>query len=115
MPSASLTLWQTSRSAKLDEILGAHTQVGGTGPGRRYATEQINHAYTVLLASQFQGFCRDLHSECVFHLVQPIALPNLRDMTWEALLLNRSLDRGNANPGNLGRTLANWAWSFGPK
>jgi hypothetical protein len=60
MPSTSYRRWTTIRSSALDEIANAHSAVGGTGPGRRYATQQINQAYAVLLASQFQGFCRDL-------------------------------------------------------
>ena len=51
----------------------AHRSVGGTARGRRFATEQINHAYAVLLASQFQGFARDLHSECADRLAKAIA------------------------------------------
>src|SRR5271156_4930617 len=69
MPSHSLRWWSGQRSDALDEIANAHAQVGGTERGRRFATQQINHAYATLLSSQFQGFCRDLHSECVGHLV----------------------------------------------
>ena len=65
MPSLSLQHWNAVRLPRLDEIERAHSSVGGTGPGRRYATQQINHAYAVLLSSQFQGFCRDLHTESV--------------------------------------------------
>src|ERR1700682_173538 len=67
------------RRLELDEIVEAHRAVGGSGRGRRHATEQVNHAYAVLLSSQFQGFCRDLHSECARHIVQqvPVALRNL--------------------------------------
>ena len=57
----------------LDEIAGADAAVGGAARGRRYATQQINRAYAVLLASEFQGFCRDLHSECVDHVLTVIA------------------------------------------
>ena len=46
-----------------------HANVGGTERGRRYATQQINRAYAVQLASEFQGFCRDLYSECMDHVV----------------------------------------------
>lgn len=63
MPSQSLVHWSSKRSVGLEEIESAHRSVGGTGRGRRYATSQINQAYVVILSSQFQGFCRDLHSE----------------------------------------------------
>ena len=60
----------------------------------------MNHAYAVLLSSQFQGYCRDLHSECVYHIVQqvPVALQNV--LRGE-LVRDRKLDRGNPNAGNI--------------
>lgn len=70
MPSIAFTIWENDRAASLDEVLAAHSAVGGAGPGRRVATQQINQAYAVLLSSQFQGFCRDLHSESADHLAQ---------------------------------------------
>lgn len=102
MPSNSLTRWRGERTAALEEIENAHAMVGGTGRGRRYATQQINYAYAALLSSQFQGFCRDLHTECVDHViaVTPAALQTL---TRTALLWNRAVDRGNPNPGNIGQ------------
>lgn len=63
MPSESLIAWQGSRAAELDELEAALRAVGGIGRGRRHATQQLNQAYAVLLSSQFQGFCRDLHTE----------------------------------------------------
>jgi hypothetical protein len=63
MPSISWQTWSTSRTADLDEIENAHRSVVGTGRDRRVATQQINQAYAVLLSSQFQAFCRDLHTE----------------------------------------------------
>lgn len=102
MPSVSWQEWDTSRAGKLDEIEAAHRSVGGTARGRRFATEQINHAYAVLLASQFQGFCRDLHSECVDFLVQVVSPPVLQSVLRAEFLWSRSLDRGNATPSAIG-------------
>jgi hypothetical protein len=101
MPSVSYRRWRTTRANALDEIARAHAAVGGTGPGRRYATQQVNHAYAVLLASQFQGFCRDLHSECVDHLVRAIPAP-LQPVVRAEFTRGRQLDRGNAQPGSIG-------------
>ena len=86
----------------MDEIENAHCSVGGSGPGRRYATQQINQAYAVLLSSQFQAFCRGLHTECVNHLVAPMPSLDLRAMCRSSLVMSRKLDRGNPNPGNIG-------------
>lgn len=102
MPSVSLKQWQTVRAATLDEIEAAHASVGGTGRGRRYATHQINHVYTVLLSSQFQGFCRDLRSESVDTLTQAIApavLQGVLKTEWE---WERRLDKGNPTEQNIG-------------
>jgi hypothetical protein len=102
MPSDVYRKWATARARALDEMAQAHTAVGGTGPGRRHATQQVNQSYAVLLAAQFQGFCRDLHSECVDALVGAIAPAAVQDMVEIALLVGRQLDRGNAHPGSLG-------------
>ncbi len=102
MPSQSLRTWQTVRASALDEIENAHRMVGGSGPGRRYATQQINHAYAMLLSSQFQGFCRDLHSECVYILTSAIAPVMMQPALRTEFGLHRKLDRGNPNPGNVG-------------
>jgi hypothetical protein len=111
MPSNSYQHWSAERSASLDEIENAHASVGGTGPGRRYATQQINQAYAVLLASQFQGFCRDLHTECAEHLIA--ATPaELRRIIRTQFLWGRALDRGNPNSGNVGSDFNRFVMNF---
>jgi hypothetical protein len=87
----------------LDQMENAHASVGGTGPGRRYATDQINQSYAILIASQFQGFCRDLHSESVARLVDALEPPGMRPIVMAEFTRERELDRGNANPGTLGK------------
>ena len=72
MASESLRVWRTDASAAFDEIEHAHQAVGGTKPGRRFLTQQINYAYTMLLAARFQGFVRALHTHR-----QPRHLPEL--------------------------------------
>lgn len=90
----------------------AHRGVGGTGRGRRYATLQINQAYAVLLSSQFQGFCRDLHTECTDYFVQGVSTHVLRTSLRNVLLLHRKLKTGNANPGNIGEDFNRFGLSF---
>ena len=101
MPSNSLAKWNGERTDALDEIENAHVMVGGTESGRRYATQQINYAYAALLSSQFQGFCRDLRSECVDHIVA-IVPPQLQATLLAEFIWNRSLDKGNPHPGAIG-------------
>jgi len=102
MASNSLQFWHTRRIAELDEIELAHQRVGGKGRGRRYATRQINHAYAMLLSSQFQGFCRDLHSEAVDHLANSATNAPFRAAFQAEFTLHRKLDKGNPTSGNIG-------------
>src|SRR5437879_257545 len=102
MPSGSLHTWRTVRRAALDELEAAHRSVGGHGRGRRYATQQINQAYAVLLSSQFQGFCRDLHTESALFLVGSVQPVTLKQTLRKDLTRSRKLDRGNPSPGNIG-------------
>lgn len=102
MKSRALSTWESKAREALDSIAAAHLAVGGSGPGRRYATQEINHAYAVMLASQFQRFCRDLHTEAVSHIVASASPAPLSTILGPSLLENRHLDKGNPNPGNLG-------------
>jgi hypothetical protein len=113
MPSISFQEWITTRAVALDEIEQALAAVGGTERGRRYATQQINQAYAVMLASQFQGFCRGLHTECVDQLVRAIAPPaHLRPLVMAEFTRGRQLDRGNAQPGSLGSDFSRFGINF---
>ena len=102
MPSLSLRLWKTERTTALREVQNAHLRIGGAGRGRRYATQQINHAYVMLLSGQFQGFCRDLHTECVDHLAGTIPIVPLQAIFRAEARRDRKLDKGNPSPGNIG-------------
>lgn len=112
MPSVALHRWQTEGESQLDEIAAAHAAVGGSGRGRRYATQEINHAYAVLLASQFQRFCRDLHTEAVEHIVAHIAPRAIQPVLRTRLLEGRKLDQGNPNPSNLGSDFGRFGFTF---
>jgi hypothetical protein len=101
MLSNSLIRWNGASADALNEIENAHAIVGGTERGRRFATQQINYSYVGLLSSHFQRFCRDLHSECIDHIVAAIPAP-LQGFFRVELIWNRSLDRGNPHPGAIG-------------
>ena len=98
----------------LDELVAAHRAVRGSARGRRFATLQINHAYAVLLSSQFQAFCRDLHSEAVDVLVTSTSPSTNHSILRSALVQGRKLDRGNPNPGNVGADFGRLGFSFWP-
>jgi hypothetical protein len=111
--SLSLDIWLGSRSARLDEIEAAHQSIGGLGPGRRFATQQLNRVYAVLLAAQFQGFCTNLHAECVAAIVGtlPSSISALANVNFRSGLAMR---RGNAGPGNIGNDFERLGVSLWP-
>lgn len=101
MPSNSWVRWDSERAEALDEIENAHTLIGGTERGRRYATQQINFAYVALVSSHFQGFCRDLHSESIDQIVS-VAPAQIQRLLRAEFSWNRSLGKGNPHPGAIG-------------
>src|SRR4051794_33029319 len=62
MPSRSLARWNTTRKKSLDSALAGH---GKKAEGVVLVRQQVTQGTAMLPSSQFQGFCRDLHSECV--------------------------------------------------
>lgn len=112
MASASLRRWQSLRATELDRIAAAHRIVAISGAGKRWASQQMSHAYAMLLSSQFQGFCRDLHSECVDHIVRSIEPTILHTALRAEFVFARKLDRGNPNPGNIGADFTRLGLSF---
>ena len=110
--STALQTWTNDAKGALDEIAAAHVAVGGSARGRRHATQEINHAYAVLLSSQFQRYCRDLHTESVAHVVNAVTPASLRPVVRARFLEGRKLDRGNPNPGNLGSDFGRLGFAF---
>jgi hypothetical protein len=102
MPSESLRMWQMHAGRALNELEAARRTVRGTGRGRRIAMQQMNQALVVLLLSQFQRFCRELHEECVGHLMRQPGLQPYEGILNLRFIEGRKLDSGNPNPGNIG-------------
>ncbi len=99
----------------LAELVAAHQSVGGSGRGRRFATQQINHAYAVMLSAQFQAYCRDFHTECAEALVRAVPIPAVAAIVEVVLRRDRRLDRGNASPANLGSDFGRFDIRFWPE
>jgi hypothetical protein len=112
-PSPALARWRTIGRAELTELVAAHHAVGGRGPGRRTATQQINHALVVQLAAQFQRYCRDLHDLCITAVAATAPVP-LRSTVREAFTRGRRLDRQNAHSAALGDDFGRFVADFWP-
>jgi hypothetical protein len=71
----------------------------------------------VLLSSQFQRFCRDLHTEAVDRFVRHVAASvpvPLYNITHQRFIEGRKLSRGNPNPANLGSDFARLGMALWP-
>lgn len=106
MPSRALIDWRTGACAAFDEIEHAHRAVGGTKPGRRFVTQQLNYAYVTLLAARFQGFARALHSETTDEIAAAADNSVHRRLLRESLTHKRALERQNAHPNSIGEDFA---------
>ncbi len=117
VPSSALQEWAGKRTANLRELFDAHAQVGGTGPGRRWRTQQINLALVLRVAAEFQGYCRDLHDIAAdeFAVQAGQFNGNLQQILRTQLTQGRKLDMGNAGPGNLGTDFARIGLALWPE
>jgi hypothetical protein len=99
MPSAALAHWRAQRARRLDDLLTVHGTIAGPGPGRKWRTEQINWSLIVRLATEFQGFCVDLHTLRAETFAVRAAPRNLaaQRVIRNSLTLGRDLDRKNAS------------------
>lgn len=112
MSSRALRNWQLRSRKVLDEVEAAHAVVGGARGARAFARQQINQAYVVLLSSHFQRFCRDLYDESADHLISRPEHAPLNPLLRGLLIRGRRLDRGNANPANIGADFERLGVSF---
>lgn len=110
--SIAMLLWQVNRSAALDEFEEIHSSLGAKTVGIRRARNQINQAYALMLSGQFQGYCRDLHSEAVDHLTRVITPVSIQAIMKQNIEENRKLDSGNPNPGNIGSDFNRFGMRF---
>ncbi len=105
MPSDALLVWQTNRIPRLQNVEAdcLHLEVlHAADPDR---VQEYIRSYAVLLSSEFQGFCRNLHSECADRLVDSVHPVALRGILRSQCVYGRKLDGGNANAANLARGL----------
>lgn len=65
MPSASLQRWQNDRKPRLAEIDANCAAVAALTPPNALLAEESLRGYVMLLSGHFQGFCRNLYTECV--------------------------------------------------
>ena len=107
MASRALQEWRTTQRAELDRLEAA------VRASPRALRPLLVDAYILLLAGQFQLYCRRLHDEAV-GIVAAHLRPAGTAVILEELGLNRRLDRGNAHAAALSddfRWLGSHLWT----
>jgi hypothetical protein len=96
MPSAALLKWQTDR---LPNLIHVDTQCAASVaaiPANAALVEENYRGYVLLLAAHFQGFCRDLHTECA-QIIASKVRASLEILFQSQFSARRELDRANAS------------------
>ncbi len=75
MASAALAKWLGDRAASLDRLEDVHHSFTGGGAGRKWFTEEVNHAIITRTAAEFQAFCRDLYLEAAASISAQVSDP----------------------------------------
>ena len=83
-PVASVSVYQGSKAslgflekmADVKRLMDIHTELGGTEKGQRVGLEPLNRSGIVLLTAVWEGYCEDLASEAVSHLVDHVNDPS---------------------------------------
>lgn len=64
-------------------------------------TQQLNYAYTMLLAARFQGFARALHAQTADAIALGAHDANYAELLYGNLTNNTTLERHNAQPNSI--------------
>jgi hypothetical protein len=112
MPSDALLAWRTERVPRLQNVEADCLHLEGMYPADPDRVQEFIRAYAVLLSSEFQGFCRDLHSECARKLVASLGPGPLSAVLRSQCSYGRKLETGNPSPGNLGADFGRYQIDF---
>ena len=111
MPSASFLRWQNDRRSRLAEV-DAHCAASAVlAPPNPLLAEESLSGYVMLVSGHFQGFCRDLYTECsqAFVARVPGGLQSAVQMQFTAAL---KLDVGNPNADTIRKDFERFGFSL---
>ena len=94
MPSTALLRWQTDRLIRLSEIEAQCIATAALAPPNANLADENLRGFVMLLSAHFQGYCRDLYSECV-QIVAASTMPSMQNMIQNQCLSGRQLDAAN--------------------
>jgi hypothetical protein len=100
MPSASLLQWRNDRLPRLAEVDAQCAATLALVPPRPNLVEENLRAYVLLLSAHFQGFGRDLYTECA-QIVGRRVRATLRVLIQAQFTAHLRIDHGNPTLQNL--------------
>ena len=102
MPSAAFIRWQTDRMPRLDEVEAHCAAVLASVPPNPTFLDETLRGFVLHLSAHFQGFCRDLYTECsqIWIAAIPAGLQATAQAQFSAHL---SLEKGNPSYDNIKR------------
>jgi hypothetical protein len=111
MPSASLTRWLSDRTPRLTEIDAQCTSCYAAIPPNPNLVEENLRGFILLLSAHFQGFCRDLYTECS-QIIASKVRRSLEVIVQQQFTSYRSLDHGNPNIENIKKDFNRFGFSL---
>jgi RiboL-PSP-HEPN len=54
----------------IHRLVEIHSELGGSGQGRRYQVEVLNKSAIVLITAIWEAYCEDIVAECIEHIVK---------------------------------------------
>ncbi len=102
MPSAALTRWQNDRALRLNDVEAHCTAVLALVPPNPTFLDETLRGFALHLSAHFQGFCRNLYTECsqIWIAAIPIGFRATAQAQFAAQL---ALEKGNPTYDNIKR------------
>jgi hypothetical protein len=111
MPSASLILWSNTRLPSLAEIDAQCAAIVAAAIPSPSLIDENLRAYVLLLSAHFQGFCRDLYTECSQFISDNVRV-GIQFLIQQFFTNKIALDHGNPNLDNMNTDFSRFGFSL---
>ena len=101
----------TDRTPRLNQIDAQCAACNAAVPANAHLVDENIRGFILLLSVHFQGFCRDLYTECT-QIIASKVRPTLQVLFQQQLTAHRSLDHGNPNIENLKKDFNRFGFSI---
>lgn len=109
VPSIAFANWGGDRASRLDEVEAHCASISVLSPANPTFLDELLRGLVLHLSAHFQGFCRDLHTECsqIWIAGIPAGFQTTAQAQFAAQL---ALDRGNPTYDNLKRDFSRFGF-----